>query len=433
MACGLGHKRLCMIRLHMPAQLFIASDRSLALIDQSLVSACNFLATLMVGRFAGVSEFSSFVLAYTSVFFLGNLHRALVTQPLNVLGASEAAAAVYARAADLLRAHVWLIPIAVLLLVLTGLRFFPSANLLASVALYLVLYMLQEFVRRWWYTRGLIGHALRLDLLMYGGQVLGLLALGLAGKLSAAAAFVVMSVVAGLCVLVSLPLLGTMWRCKAVRAGVRANWQLGKWLLATVLASWLANHVFPYLLVTVGPEAVAMFAAARNLLNVVNVLVQTANNYLPTQLRRLMAQGDAPAVRGYFVEVLAIVGLGAGLVCLCAAIWSPSLLRWVYGPAYASGARVMVVLALGTFFIALGAVVGALSLALGDARSSFIANAVAALFTLSIGLELVHRFGVVGAAVASSVGIMIAVAVQTLLTIRRVRQLGWIHTAPVAA
>lgn len=403
------------------------SDRSLALADQSLVSACNFLATLLVGRFAGPSEFGTFVLAFTCIVLLGNLHRALVTQPLNVLGASETLAQLQQRAATLLRDHLVLIPVAALLLAATGWLFFPSLALVACASLYLALYMVQDFVRRWWYTRGHIGRALRLDLLMYVGQVAGLAALGLTGQLSAKTAFFAMAAAAALCVLASLPLLIRLARTSAAGSGMQANWQLGKWLMATVVATWLASHIFPYLLASAGPEAVALFAAARNLLNGVNVLVQTANNYLPTKLRKLMAAGKELAVRNYFIDVLAIVGLVAGALCLGAALWSPVLLRWIYGQAYVEGAGVMVILALGTFFTALGAVVGALALALGDARSSFIANATAAVFTLSVGLELVVRYGVSGAAVASSVGIMIAVVVQTLLVIRRVRRVGWLH------
>lgn len=74
--------------------------------------------------------------------------------------------------------------------------------------------------------------------------------------------------------------------------------------------------------------------------------------------------------------------------------------------------------------MALGSVVGAMALALGDNRSSFIANAAASLFTLTAGQWLVAHMGLSGAAIATSCGLAVAVLVQALLSIHRLRSMG---------
>src|SRR5437660_8556945 len=56
-----------------------------ALLDQGLLSACNFATLVVLAHALLPSRFGAFVLAYTTLLFFTGLQTGLVTQPHNVL------------------------------------------------------------------------------------------------------------------------------------------------------------------------------------------------------------------------------------------------------------------------------------------------------------------------------------------------------------
>lgn len=396
---------------------------ALVLLDQMIVSGSNFLAVMLVGRALPQQEFGLFALAYASVLFIANLHRAFVTQPLNVLGADEGPRARASRLRGLMRAHGYLLPPAWLGIALAGLFFFRDPWLVLAACLYAAALLMQDLQRRYWYTLGDVPVVLRNDALSFGGQVLAvLLATRLVGPYAAVA----------LAAMALAPALGFLRgrrylppasiRMAPLRPLLAEHLRFAGWLLATVFATWAGSQLYPFLLAGLGATSVAMFAASRNLLSAVSVIVQAVNNYLPTRLRRLLAEHDVGGFSAASFRTAVHIGLLAGALVLVCALFARPLLNWTYGPAYADSAHVLVVLGLGAFFMAQGSVVGAMALALGDNRSSFLANAAAGVFTFTLGARLINVEGLTGAAVASSTSLAIAVLVQTALLAYRVRR-----------
>ena len=197
------------------------------------------------------------------------------------------------------------------------------------------------------------------------------------------------------------------------------HWRYGGWLLATVLATWGASQLYPFLISSIGAAAVASFAASRNLLNGVSILVQTANNYLPTRMRQVLDKQGHPALLRLSRKAALYFGLIALAFCSFIALFAEPMLAIVYGKNYISAAPLMRVLSIGTFFTAIGAIVGAHALAIGETRSSFISNAVAAVFTFSVGIAATATWGIVGAAWAASGSLCIAVLTQIAIISRK--------------
>lgn len=404
----------------------VRSSPRLVLADQMVVSGSNFLAILLVGRIIPQAEFGAFALAYASVIFLANLHRAFVTQPLNVLGAVESPLRRARRLQALLIAHRLLLPGGWGCLALASYFFFPSPCLALAACAYLAVLLPQDLMRRYWFTIGDVRLVLRSDLVASGGQVFAVaLAGGMLGS-HAAGCFAAMGVPVALALL-----LGRRYGPpRMVTAGVptppvlREQLQFSGWLIATVFVTWAGSQLYPFMLADLGPTAVALFAASRNLLSAVNVIVQAVSNYLPTTFRRLLVAGQVREFSALSFRTGVNVVMLAGLLLLMCAVFAAPLLALTYGQAYREAAPLVVVLAAGAVFMALGSVVGAMALALGDNRSSFIANAAASLFTLTAGQWLVAHMGLSGAAIATSCGLAVAVLVQALLSIHRLRSMG---------
>lgn len=59
-----------------------------SVVDQSFVSASNFLAIYLLAQAMAPAEFGVFMLAYTGLLFMTSLQNAFITEPHNYLAAS---------------------------------------------------------------------------------------------------------------------------------------------------------------------------------------------------------------------------------------------------------------------------------------------------------------------------------------------------------
>lgn len=406
----------------------IAKPGTLAFADQALVSAGNFFSLLLIARHLAAEKFGLFSLAMMSLLFMANLHRAIFTQPLNILGAAESLPCVTGRMWTLLRAQLLAIPLAALLLTGLSLHFFPQAALLFGTICYVAGFYLQEMSRRYWYTVHRLERAIASDVISYGGQLALLALLAASGRLDGAIALATMGAASFAAFLFDL------WRMKPapgltghalrpLRLLFIQHWPLSRWLLLTVLAMWGGSQLYPFLLAALGPVAVASYVACRNLLNAIGVLIQSVGNYLPVRAASLLKRRGKLALRSHLLRTLAqAASFGLAFVLLIVLAAGP-LMHLVYGGRYDSAAPLLRMLALATLFTLLGAVLGAYSLAMEDSRASFVANLGATCVALTLGIWLIHTHGLQGAAIAATLGTGTSMVLQATLVWRRFNRL----------
>lgn len=397
----------------------------LALLDQCVVSGCNFLILLYLARDMLAEDFGAFSLAMMSTLFLANLHRATITRPLNLLGANESEQQRIPRLQAILRAHLLVIPLAALILLALSLHFFPGTRLWLATCGYISFFFLQDSMRRYWYTSGQIGRAIQRDGIAYGGQLLLLLIVGTAQSLDAATSLTLMTipfVLAFLRDLITLPRVEAEMEF-SIRDLVREHWRLSGWLVLTVFVVWTAGQLYPFLLADVGPVAVAAFMASRNLLNAVNLLVQSLDNYLPSRLVSLLGKNGPEALRRHLWMTLTQTGALGLLFVLIVWLNADGILHVVYGGTYDNTGNLLRILAIGSFCALMGTVLGAYSLAMQDTRASFLANLGATAVTATAGLWLVSMHGATGAAMGASLSFGTAMLLQAGLVWSRMEAL----------
>lgn len=408
-----------------PMRKLLASPKIMALADQVIVSACNFLTTLIAARLLPVDDFGRFSLAVMGTLFAANMHRAILTQPMNVLGAAEALPQLASRLLALLRAHLLAIPLAAIFLAGLSYKLFPDIGLLVAVVFYMASFFLQELLRRYWYVRGQLKRALFNDVISYGGQLLVLILAQTMWKLSGAGVFAIMAATSMLAFVVGLSKIDLPRPVARQSLGhlMAQHWGIAKWLILTVLAVWGAGQVYPFLIASLGPAVVAMFSASKNILNVIGILVQSFNNYLPGRAALLLKQEGKHALRRHMVRTLMQATLAA-LVLFGLVMWlAQPLLNLLYGGTYDHAAHLLKILTLGASCTILGAALGAYSLAMEDSRSNFLANLGATVMTFTVGLWLIREHGVEGAAVATSLSLATAMLLQAVLVMIRYRRL----------
>lgn len=398
------------------------SDALLSLLDQLIVSGSNFVTLIYLGRRLEIDEFALFSVAMATTYLLLALHRALFTQPLNLLGATEEPMLLSARSAALLRAHLAAIPLSSVALLIFATAFFPSILLTMSCMAYVACMFLLEMLRRHYFTHTLMRKVLVIDFLCYAVRLPALFVAGGHASLDAASAFWIMAGTAFLPFVFAYRQLRRE-ECqhrRPMRAVLSEQWPLSKWLLLTVAANWCASQSYPFLLTPLGASAIATFAACTNLLNIVNPLAQAISNFVPVHIARIVHAGGVGAMR----VPLLMAGLfpaAVGLLLLPAVWqWGDAFVARVYGARYPDAAGVLNWLAVGAVFYLAGMIIGQFSLALHDSRASFFSNMAGAAFTATAGLWLIHRFGLTGAAVASAGSVFASALVQTVFVLRAV-------------
>ena len=401
----------------------VAAPQALSLLDQSAVSAGNFFTLIYLGRQLDTEQYGFFSLAMLSILFLANLQRALITRPMELLKGAESAEHFLGRLIVLFRVLCLMTLIAIALLGVFSIRFFPYPYLFASCAAYVVCFFLQETMRRYWYATNSIRDAFRSDLISYGGQVAGLFAVEAIWGVNGSNAFMMMA---------ATSLAAFAWDVRvsnlcgaaprwSMRDIVRQNWRISKWLILSVFVIWGAGQVYPLLVAALGPVAVGIFAACGNIMRGISLLVQTVDNYLPSRAAALLHEKGVREFRRHLARTVscnACVGL---LFSLVVYVFADRIMHVVYDGAYDGNTNVLRWMVPGVFCSLMGASLGSYSLAMADARASFMANLAATVCTFTVGYWCIRTYGITGAAIASSLTATTSMIVQGYLVAARLK------------
>lgn len=312
---------------------------NIALLDQALVSAVNFLSGILLARFLGVKAFGTFSLLWLAFFFVNTLLSALVTMPMQSLGPKmEDKAEVYYGAAFCLQmVYTVLITGITLLGFLVADQFWfhwQIAALLPSLFFVCLTFQLQEFTRRLFYTNHQSVSAFQSDCISYGGQIAGLILLAVLGCLTVENALWVMG---------ATSLLAALWikpscfafECNTLGWVSRRNWELGSWLLVTNLFQWLGTQGI--LLVATGPLGLVGLGGVRAVINMLaplNLLLQGMQNVVPVQASRLLQEKGTMAMRQYFLKVSGVTLVVVAGLCSLIVLSGSFLMEGIYGADY---------------------------------------------------------------------------------------------------
>jgi O-antigen/teichoic acid export membrane protein len=320
----------------------LQGKQACALVDQVLVSGSNFLTGVILARSLGLSGFGVFTLAWTAVLFLLSTQLSLITSPMMSIGPKQSAqqaptyygcvlahGAIFALLGSLVllvgtKAASWLAP-------QWGIQLLALPLAAAAFA-----YLLQDLLRRYFYSNGRSAAALATDGVSYLGQVVLLLLLWKAGHLDCAAALWLCAATSLAAVVIALLMLAPVRvDGDSLRRVAARHWNSSQWLLGSNLMQWISgNAFFVTAPVFLGVAAVAVLRAAQNLLNVTNVWFQSLENVIPPEAARRLQQRGTGAMRGYLRQSSLVWGGMTALFALLVSILADPLLVLVYGNAF---------------------------------------------------------------------------------------------------
>jgi O-antigen/teichoic acid export membrane protein/thymidylate kinase len=314
------------------------------LVDQTMVSGVNFLTGILLARYLGIEEFGRFTLVWMAMLFVNSIQHAAINSPMMSLGPkqSEAEAPAY-YGAIVIQQIVF--SCVVFLLLFAGVRWssvvFPEwrvQGLALPLATSALAFQFQDFLRRYFFTRGHVAVAFVNDAIRYLGQIAVLIwmfmffpdAMDITMVLWIIAIMAAFATAFGAFFVERIefnpPALGTI---------TRRHWHFSKWLTASALMHWTTGNLFIVAAgALLGTSAVGALKAAQNLMGVVHILFMGLENIVPVGAARHFHVGGKKALCGYLKHV-SLFGVGATLAVALLAFVAPELwLRLVFGLEY---------------------------------------------------------------------------------------------------
>jgi O-antigen/teichoic acid export membrane protein len=373
------------------------------LADQGVVSLGGFVVSLALARTLAPQEYGLYSLLFLAMLQLQVVTGSLLFYPLSVRGtvlSTDERANLFGTGLVLLLAIC--IPLSAVLA--TIFYTLDRPELIAPAIAWLILWQVQELLRRCLFAEMRHIGAIPGDAIRYLGQGAALLALAATGRLTLANALAVMAAASGLGIALQAFQVSLAFnRLTDWRRTTYQCWRIGSSSLGSNLLSTLSVQMFPWLLAVLGGTILAAnFQASLNVVMVTNPVLIGLCNVIPQVVARDQRRGGAAqawrASRGHML-------LGAIPVFVYYALisaWPDAVLATLYGRSspylvLSMPARMMAAAAMIGFGVEM---VNAYVHGLEEARLSLKINAVGLVTSILVGLPLTLAAGLNGSCVA---------------------------------
>lgn len=182
---------------------------------------------------------------------------------------------------------------------------------------------------------------------------------------------------------------------------LRGAWPMLATNIFTQLTLWA-----PYILYShIGSEdnAELLYAAARTAV-AVSLILAVINTVFGHRAARLYASDNIDALRRLLQHSM-LLGCGVGLPLCAILLIAPDTVMQLWGQNYVAGATAMQVVAIGQLINLLTGPVGNLLAMTGNGRGQALSAALAALVAAGTSIALIPDFGMIGAAIATTLGL----------------------------
>jgi O-antigen/teichoic acid export membrane protein len=315
-----------------------------ALLDQAVVSGANFLTYILLARALGIRSFGVFTLAWSVVLLANSLHMSLVVSPMMSVGPKQSAAdrnAYYGAVVGHETVLALFCAVCVYLGAAASAAWFPSwgiAGLGAPLALATASYLIQDFVKRYFFTIRRSGLALLTDTVSYVTQLPILLWLASRHWLSIQSALWAMGATSVLAILVA----GAWMRSlrldlSVVRSVLRRHWPIGRWLASSATLQWTSQNAS---LISAplfyGAWSAGALRACQNIVAASHIWILGLENVLPVESARHLHEGGPEKLVRYVARMIAVWGSVTAAFVAIISIAPSFWLGLLYGSKYAA-------------------------------------------------------------------------------------------------
>jgi len=313
-----------------------------ALADQAIISGTNFLMGIFLARYLGLEGFGTFTLAWMSVVFIQTMQYSIVSAPMMSIGPKQAEAdkPAYFGAVLLQQLIISLLGSLLLLLgVLLSVRFFPEWKLEAlrwPIMIASLAFPLQDFFRRYFFTRDKYAVAFVGDALSYLGQICLLFLLVFTDNLSVSNALWIVALSSTVAVIYdTFHMQGLIFESDIFYTTGKRHWNFSKWFITATLSEWLYSNIFIIAAgKALGVSAVGALKAAQNIVAVTHLLFKTLETIIPIKASQQYKRGGLIALNQYLKKITSLSAVPLLLLLALTFLFPSFWLNLVYGPEY---------------------------------------------------------------------------------------------------
>ncbi|MGA3131263.1 MAG: hypothetical protein ABSD59_10710 [Terracidiphilus sp.] len=302
--------------------------RAQTIVDQIIVSGSNFATGVILVRGLGLTEFGKFAVAYAILLLANSVQLSFISSPMITLGSLCTTAAdrkrfvrgmfgvqlifcFIAAAASLAAVIVYI--------VLSGTA--ASVGMVAAFCAAVALYLMQDWLRRYYFTAGKAAASVWNDVISYVGQIVLLGLLLWFRRLNIETAFWAIALTSGL----AFAMGARLERMGCNLAQTRESWQQAKKISMHLgISNQLQWLVYQGAMLVgagiAGPQAAGGVRATQNVIGPVNIAYQAMENIVPIRAAEEMRRGGMQRAAAFLLRFGS-----AGFVALLIAFSAVSL------------------------------------------------------------------------------------------------------------
>ena len=400
----------------------LKNNKSQILADQAVFSANSFIATILMARILSPSDFGIYASIILFIYLIISVLNAIIIQPLQVTLSqikNQHSYISFSLWTQLMLVAIISVLIEVILsLNLSYLTMYNELGL--SLVIFSVGFAMHDYFRKLFLAKAKIKKALTIDvttaIFHFGILVIALFVFRF--SLNEVILYIGLGYVPGL-------IIGFIF----TKPGYvdRSEWKLysmmhyhqSKWLLLTSLVQWWSSNLFVVASgIFLGIKALGAFRLVQSIFGVLNMLLQTFENYALPQTSRLLFTSSDKA-KDYLKQISIKSSVFFGFVLILTFTFSKSIIILAGGTNYIEYAYVVKGMSVLYFFIFLGYPVRMAIRALVLNKHFFIGYTFSLLFSLSSFNFLLDSWNLMGAIVGLIVSQIILVSYWQFILINK--------------
>lgn len=381
-----------------------------SLADQAILSLGNFLTSWLLLRSQAV-WYGNYFTIISAIWFLNNLHMALVTYPISVTSAGITDSELRRRVRRaIVMTLLLLVPESVV--ICFGTVAVEGWHLVAWAVIALALWQLQETTRRALMARLEHRRAILGDFSNYIVQPAIIWLMLHRGPLSIETTFAIIAITSGVAMLIQafqlrLHVPSDTPPIHCIKHQARQHFSLGQWILLSNMAGLLTTYSIPWFIRYFhGQIGVAMYSAVLLVLNASNPLVSSFANLITPVVAKVKAEAEALGQSGFRPARSAAIKYSAQGAMLLFPFFAflmilPGIALHIFykhGSPYLQLATPMRIFAVAYALSSVSAMMSSYLCGLGKSRLPFFGQIANAVTTAAITLPLAAKFGLIGAA-----------------------------------
>jgi O-antigen/teichoic acid export membrane protein len=379
-----------------------------ATVDQGIVSATNFLTSVIIARACSKDQFGLYILCLSIILILSDIQTYLVSTPYMVFSPHlhDRENALYTGSTLIHQIAIGLLSI-IFIFMLNLIPYFGFIStsglelLLRILALIICFVLLRNYIRQLCFAKKRIVEVLIYDVIIFIIQ-LGLLYLVYQkGRITVYLSFLIIGLASSILSVIWILLNTNQFKVDftKVYSDLKRNWTIGKWFCASGIIWTISLNLYPWILAAYNDSSVAgIWAACMGVVGLLNPLLIGGQNVVGPEIMHRYAKSGIfemtkfvlRVIPGFFVLLLVftipIIFFGDDLVSL------------IYGEKYRGYGSIVKILVPNLLITATMFSLSRSLFAIERANIDFVINLTAIIIQITFGVWLISNFGIIGAA-----------------------------------